>query len=258
MNLKDLENFVPRLPTDEECKQDALQWMKPLRPHLLEAWPAEFHELSVKTTFVQIDARLLRDEDENNCTDYYDALVGKIDNAFNGQAKFIKLSSRSPKDYSDNLIIEDGEYAMECLSNSMRTFDDLCRFSHLQAPCFVCLREPIEGLTVDSEYRIFVCNGDIRAITYYNYNLDDIDPPTEAEEHLRKAINEWYSSKMQPHICARDFVFDVHINNLMKNPTSKDVLLIETNPYGLSDPCFFGNYSNIEKSNGKIQFNPYI
>lgn len=140
----------------------------------------------------------------------------------------------------------------------MRTFDDLCRFSYIQAPCFICLRDTIDGLTTDSEYRVFVIDGKIKAITYYNYNLEGINPPVDAEEILRKIINEWYSEKMKSHICVRNFVFDIHINDLMKNPTSKDVLLIETNPYGLSDPCFFQNYSEVEKSDGKIQFEPII
>jgi hypothetical protein len=33
----------------------------------------------------------------------------------------------------------------------------------------------------------------------------------------------------------------------------QDYLLIEINPYGLSDPCFFQNYRNVEAADTPIQ-----
>lgn len=251
--LEMLKNYEPILPTPLECLNMSLDWYKTLAPHLLEKWPAEFHELSVCTKFIQVDAKKMASWADGLELDYMDEVRGKLAPYFDGESEyFVKLSSRSPKDWSDNLITSSSYDALDSLAGSMRVFDDLVRYSHLKAPCFICLREPIKDIAPNSEYRVFVVDGDIRAISFYNYNLEDISPPVEREVEIRTAIHDWYSSLMKPHISVSDFVFDIHIS---EGSGSLKFVLIETNPFGLSDPCFLQSYENILNSDGQIAFN---
>jgi hypothetical protein len=100
----------------------------------------------------------------------------------------------------------------------------------------LCFRQWTE---LRDEQRVFVKDGQIQGITRYDYLQP---PPIEyTGDHIDRIGFDAtdYLADIAPHMLIADFVFDFGYR-----PTGETVL-IELNPYGLSDPCCFGSYKNI-------------
>jgi hypothetical protein len=59
-----------------------------------------------------------------------------------------------------------------------------------------------------------------------------------------EAARGFYARHLSDHY--GDVVFDLHA------PGTQSELLIELNPYGLSDPCCFGSYAEVEKGGVRL------
>jgi hypothetical protein len=245
----------PKMPTLEQHRATSLKWLKWNQPTLIDHWPADLAALSMPTKLVQVPDGLY----EEFC-DLHDGKVpGPIMNAFapvldaefGWDRKFIRLNSRSPKDLPwpfESPMTLSGKEALSILSCSMRVLDDLQEFSYLpEQPAYVCLRDIVYGMTPSKEFRCFVKAGDLIAVTHYDYQKP-IKPPEDGGRDLRTRIEAWFKDVLKPTLHLETVVFDIFVRH------DGSFLLIEINPYGSSDTCFFGGYANMEKASSFVQF----
>lgn len=150
---------------------------------------------------------------------------------------FFKLDSRSPKDCgilhftTDNL-----DELPSYVFSSERMLDDLCAHRLHRDSFVLCFRK---WMTLLDEQRVFVKDHAIQGITRYDYlNEPEIE---YTADHIRRveADAAGYLATISPHMSIKDYVFD-----FAYLPDGQTVL-IELNPYGLSDPCCFGSYDLI-------------
>lgn len=155
---------------------------------------------------------------------------------------FIKLISRSPKDYLTNDDIKpdkltSAEEAFKALVCSMRCFEDICKLVRIDK-CYLVVR-PYIDFEPANEFRVFVKDRKIIGITqyYYQQNFNYTNFGKWAIEHT---IREFMEEIVIPNMsyAVRDYVADIVFN--------PQPLLLECNPYGLSDPCLL-NYQDMEE-----------
>lgn len=58
------------------------------------------------------------------------------------------------------------------------------------------------------------------------------------------AAKAFYDAHLKAHYA--DVVFDMHA------PGTTQEVLIELNPYGMSDPCLFGSYGEVERGRERL------
>nr|DAK38034.1 MAG TPA: hypothetical protein [Caudoviricetes sp.] len=183
---------------------------------------------------------------------------------------FVKLDSRSPKDYMQNYPenslkpLRNGTEIVNALMCSMRTFEDLCFLVRLDRDFIRLYVKPFEELNRKQEWRVFVRCRKIVGISqqFYeeNFNYDD-RYLSSVRDNLKKFVEEI----VIPNITVENFVVDTivfkHSRYLQmdyRNEKQK-VVLIETNPYYLSDPCLYKSYKVLEDIyEGKIKENDLI
>lgn len=242
--LENLSNYPIEFPTVEELQETATRASSSVRPFYPEIWYDTFSDVTPETVMVTIPEQfieILKTEQYISIPELVDGVQSVI-NYFGGTA-FVKLSTRSPKDLS-NCIFIDADSALHDLAFSMRTSEDLqiCYNSKMGLPS-ICIRR-VKPYNANNEYRCFVKNNTLIGITEYDYTGEK-----EPDLYFPDAVNsitEFYHNIVQPRWSAisttSDYVFDVHIG--------KDrIELIEFNPYGLSDPCYFKTYGNVEDPN---------
>jgi len=61
-------------------------------------------------------------------------------------------------------------------------------------------------------------------------------------------LSAWYEEHIAAHY--QTIVFDVELGSYGEYGKQNEPLLIEVNPYGLSDPCLFKNYEAVESEGG--------
>ncbi len=234
-----LPALVP--PTDEEVKQWTLRNWQAVQPTLLSGLHPEILRLSIPTMFFSIPIAEVQ-------PDWLDCFDGK-DNPhvfrriveYGHEALkefpdgvFFKLDSRSSKDWGIvRYTAENIEELPGHIFGSERMLDDLAVQRHHRDAIVLCFRQWIE---LGEEYRVFVKDRQIQGITRYDYR----DPPKRehtpeivtAVEHRAAALLD----AINPHFLLDDYVFDIGM---------REGVLIEINPYGLSDPCLFGSYQSI-------------
>ena len=157
----------------------------------------------------------------------------------------MRLNSRSPKDatYPGLPVTCSGKQAVYWLGGSERVLDDVVMIRGARKPIFICLRE-VRLLHKDGEFRCFARDGKMLAVSRYFF----ADPPQSAlqpDEHIWDAAVSFYDKHLGTHY--PDVVFDLYA------PGSAQELLIEINPYGMSHPCMFSGYGEIEEIGGVRQ-----
>jgi hypothetical protein len=181
------------------------------------------------------------------------ALAAEMDDAMGWDRHFIRLNSRSPKDAPWPFEVPatcSAKEAIGILACSERVLEDTCLFHFIpEHPAFICLREFIPGLRTDSEFRCFVKNGELIAVTHYDYH-NPIPAPKDGGKAIREHIEAWFLSTLRPRLHLQTVVFDVWLD------WRGELLLIELNPYGLSDPCWLGGYDAVESFSGFVAFAP--
>ncbi len=242
------------MPTDAELRVSALNWFERIGPTLIDRWPKELAALSMPTKFVPVPV--------NDFIDLYDTtvsvpsqpiidLANEIDALMGWERHFIRLNSRSPKDGcwpSEVPITMSGKEAVSFLRCSERALDDLCRFRHLpEHPALICLRDHCPGISKHNEFRCFVKDGVLIAVTHYHY-FTPIEPPEDKGAEIRGIIELFFQTKLKAALPLETVVFDLAL--LYRD----EPLLIEINPYGLSDPCWFKSYQAVENANSFVQW----
>lgn len=242
----------PKMPTPEQHRHASLAWLQKVRPTLIDQWPEGLAALSMPTTLVRVPEGLVQEfyslHDGKKPGPIMTALAAELDEAMGWDRKFIRLNSRSPKDWPwpfEAPITCSGKEALTILASSMRVLDDLLEFNYVpEQPAYICLREHAH-IEKSREYRCFVKDRRLIAVTRYDYQ-NPAQPFDDGGEAVRARIDAWFAEKLLPVLHMDTVVFDVF-------DRGRDYLLIEINPYGLSDPCFFENYRNVETAAVPVQ-----
>ncbi len=232
-----------REPTPAERKESGDLWYERVSHTFIDRWPESVAALSFPTTFIPVDAAEMGDAFWGHPIDwkYAEALAARLDAAMGWTPWFVRLNSRSPKDaaYPVAPVTCSGKQAVAWIINSERCLDDTVCFGNAQQPMFICLRK-VEWLSEDLEFRCFAKGGKLVGVTRYFY--DKAAERTLDADDLWNAAGRFYDAHLAAHY--PDIVFDLH------DPLSDAPRLIEINPYGLSDPCCFDGYVDIESVGG--------
>lgn len=249
----DFSRIVMSMPTEEELRSSSLLWFERIGPTLIDQWPADVLALSMPTKFIRFPTGFIDDLFERRpggIPASIRSLAAELDAAMDWDRHFIRLNSRSPKDAPWPFEVPatcSGKEAMMILGCSERILEDLAYFEYIpEHPAFICAREFIPCLRSCGEFRCFVKDGALIAVTYYDYH-HPIDAPLDGGEEIRRRIDQWFTETLRPRLHLETVVFDVHMER-------GGILLIELNPYGLSDPCFLGGYDAVENFGGFVAF----
>lgn len=241
------------MPTPEELRESSLRWFERVGPTLIDRWPAELAALSMPTEFVRMPLELMEplyDHPGEEPHPDVQAFAAELDAKIGWKRRFVRLNSRSPKDATwpfEAPATISGKEALHMLMCSERALDDLCRLRHIpEHPAYICLRDWVYGLSSRDEYRCFVKDGKLIAVTNYDYTQPWRGPEDGGKE-LREQIDRWFVDHVKPALPIDTVVFDLWTGR-------KGFLLIEINPYGLSDPCYFKSYDRVENANGYIEY----
>lgn len=258
--MSEEKNFsMFRLPTPEEHRAASLAWLSRIQPTLMDQWPKELMALSIPTKLLPIDvdriwSSLCKFHDGEGVDNGLKGLALALDHYIGWNRKFIRLNSRSPK---DNLwpfevaATVSGKEAVLLLAGSMRVLDDLMEFRWIpEQPASVAIRDFDPRISGWNEFRCFVKDGDLIAVTHYDYTKEAPDRIVKNDKEIREKINAYFAEELKPVLHVGTVVFDLAMMNDMS------FVLIEINPYGLSDPCHFQTYKNVEAASSFIEFAP--
>lgn len=253
-NLKDILINLP-IPTPDEMRKTSLAWFERVGPTLIDRWPSELAALSMATEFVKFPVELMEplfDPKNGELSRDVRDFAMELDARIGWKRRFVRLNSRSPKDatwpYEVAATIS-GKEAISMFACSMRILDDLCCFQHIpEHPAYVCIRDWVHTFRTENEYRCFVKDGKLIGVTHYDYTKPWTGPADGGKE-IRSRIETWFAEKVKPAIPVETVVFDLHLDR-------NGFLLIEINPWGSSDPCWFKTYENVENAKGYIEYAP--
>lgn len=170
---------------------------------------------------------------------------------------FIKLISRSPKDVLADFNnsgkpepVTSSMQGLNAMLSSMRVIDDLAFLKYIPEKAFMVFR-PYVDFEPYMEFRAFVKDGGVIGISQYYYN--ETFPELELEDtHINKAafrINKMIREVLVPNIKKTSFVADFVLEY-------DGLKILELNPYGMSDPCLFRSYAELESNIGyAIRYN---
>jgi hypothetical protein len=214
--------------------------------------------VSLKPILPQLEDALERYNQEavDELVPLFEDLIGKVPPRF-----FCKLISRSPKDF---LYDEDNKGKPKPLTSirelvtslfaSMRCFEDLCMLVRLPDVVGITIRPYIDFNPMD-EWRVLVDKGEIRGISQYYYE-EPWDNHIELE-FVEQVITSFIKNRVVPYMPVDSFIADVILSPMKNweppwdskwdgNVLTHKITLLETNPWGLSDPCLFVSYGNLD------------
>lgn len=233
-----------REPSAEELRVAARERFDRVAPFMIDRWPESVRALSFPTKMVEVPTEemfALFDWQSPDWKAGASTLAARLDEAMDWEPHFIRLGSRSPKDVSDNLVTCSGRQAVWWITQSERCLDDTVTASHAGEKTFICLREA-RHLWKDAEFRCFARDGEVIAASRYFYR--EQPEHRTAEGSVLAAAKAFYDTHLKAHY--PDVVFDLHA------PGSEHEILIELNPYGMSDPCLFYSYDEVEKGGERL------
>nr|DAE86501.1 MAG TPA: hypothetical protein [Caudoviricetes sp.] len=176
---------------------------------------------------------------------------------------FVKLESRSPKDYIQNYPREDykplynAQEIVNALLGSMRTFEDLVFLTKLKSEVILYIR-PFVNLYRHCEWRVFVKDKKVIGISQQFYK-ETFPYDKKYIKRLEKDILYFMKNICIPNISVPNFVADLYVKEYAYLSNVRKFVylpnIIETNPYGLSDPCLFETYDNLESSKELLKYN---
>lgn len=242
-----------REPSEAELRAASLQWFDRIGDTLLDRLPPEVLALSMPTRFIRFPGELAAPLFElgRGVHPGLQELADELDRQMGWDRHFIRLNSRSPKDSPwpfETPATCSGKEAIGIMACSERMLEDLVSFAHIpEHPAYICLRDFVPGLRPSEELRCFVKDGELIAVSHYDY-LNPITPPIDGGREIRERVETWFRDVLKPRLHIQTVVFDVWIG------WNRDPLLIELNPYGLSDPCWLGSYENVENFGGHVAF----
>lgn len=237
----DFLNALPEftLPTHEQLQKSAEDWWKiHAKINFLE-WNNVLKENSYPLYSFKISPDLIKNALEHNGTQEITSVFEReIEASGYAGSFFLKLITRSPKDYLDgeSFELKNAREAVDAVFGSLRCFDDLCQL-YLLDKCIFILR-PFMQIPKEREFRIFVEDGRIKGISQYHY-LEKFYWIGENAINIENRIRNFIEEICIPNVGLSSFVADVVLKD------EREVLL-ELNAYGLSDPCLFEKYDNLK------------
>ena len=237
-------------PTEEELNEDARERYAISGPFDIDRWPESVRALSMPTKMVEVADRKawVSMWDMPGYSPLVAEYAAKLDDAMNWDTRFVRLNSRSPKDasYPGLPITCAGRQAMWWIMSSERCLDDSVTHWRADAPIFICLRR---ALPIDPafEFLCFAKDGEVIAVSRYDYH-NPSRIPAEMSPKLLDSAKAFYGRHLSDHY--GDVVFDLNALGTAYE------LLIELNPYGLSDPCCFGSYQEVERGGVRLSLPP--
>lgn len=231
------------MPSDDELNADAGGYFDAVSRFNIDQWPDDVAALSMPTKFVEIAdiAEFLTLYDYQSADmAIADRYAAEIDAAIGWDQTFIRLNTRSPKDITAPVapITVAGKQAIHWILCSERCLDDLVMMRRAKARAFICLRE-WKPIFPANEFRCFAKGGKVIGVSRYDYG-NPAEYTGDGSAIVARA-EEFYAANLARHY--GDVVFDLAF-------MSDGLLLIELNPYGLSNPCCFGSYAEIEERGG--------
>ena len=240
------------VPDPVALKRNAMHWFAPLQNVTFESWSDELRALSFVAHSVSLDNAIILMILDVECKfstfaekslAFREIVQPIVDSIGSSTGYFIKLTSRSPKDeladfanYSKPRALFSTDDMLIALMNSMRTFEDLCRFAHMPRGCNLWISQ-YEDFSPSDEWRVFVKDGRINGISQYYYG-NDFEYEDKHLVEVEARIRAFILDKIIPLMQIDTFVADVIADG-------NSITLLETNPYGLSDPCLFSDYASL-------------
>lgn len=239
--------FVLAPPPVESDEARRAMWRaeyERVRPFMIDQWPQSLHDLSFPTTMVPVDVadmELLYDYEHPRWREVASALAVRLDDAMDWKRHFIRLNNRSPKDAALSLVTCSGRQAVDWITTSERCLDDVVMAKGAGSPLFVCLREA-RHLDPDGEFRCFARAGRVVAVSRYFHQTT---PQHRPDPGVVMAAAVRFYDRHLAHLF-ENVVFDLYA------PGFPDEVLIEINPYGMSDPCLFTDYADVERGGERL------
>ena len=244
-----------KIPTEEEMIESASHWWELHKEINFNDWNDTLLKHSFPLYIIKIPKDLFSqtielldghtEETFNKVVKEYELLLGdKVSNSF-----FAKLITRSPKDflYDENnfgkpLPLTSVYEMLHAFTSSMRTFDDMCLLRYLDVPQLVI--RPYINFHPQDEYRVFINQKKIVGISQYYYSetfplLSDPKIAILDESTIRKFVNE---------IVIPNFKIDNYIADIVIGTDGRETVILEANPWGISDPCLFVDYQSFDDS----------
>lgn len=232
-----------KMPTATEMYASGSLWYARVGETFIDNWPSDLRRASIPTTMIRVDRDVMAGlfSGEQEITRSAGLLSRRLGWAMRGRPWFVRLNSRSPKDitYPGLPITADPAEAIGWLAGSERVCDDVCLLAGARRPIYICLREPVD-IEPGSEARCFAKGGRLIAISRYDYQAPATsEPPTE----LWRSALRLHAKYLAAHY--PDIVFDLC-------RVGGRTIILEINPYGLSDPCCFRSYEAVESVGGLV------
>ncbi len=242
----------PTLPTAEQMKLVAKGWWRELGPVSFLAYNTELLDHAIPLELIKLPVNVIESILSDNAVstesifnEFLQPSMFDIHQKF-GDELFVKLITRSPKDYLADINNYDRPKPVNgtsgiftALASSARTFDDLCLLMHTPDNAYLVIR-PYIKFPPYHEWRAYVNFDEIVGISqYYDSFFPDL---TEIKiKKIETMVRNFTNEIAVPNIQARSFVIDYVCDG-------ESIKIIETNPYGSSDPCLFGEYDEMDGS----------
>jgi len=191
-------------------------------------WYHKIKEFTFESVLIDLSQNQINYILEKESDDF--GLVDKINNEIlplttNNNKIFVRLYSLSPKDsiYFPSMIISNADDVIQLLRSSERTIDYLKNYSNQG----IILRQYEKSLKSKNEFRLFIFDKKLRAISQYQYYIK-IEKYSDSD--LRQIIYDSicdYFNKVANLIDYSDYVLDiVFLNNF------STIKIIEINTFG--------------------------
>lgn len=272
-NIEVAQKVLRDLPRKSSLEV-AQDWYNNLNGVKFSDWGKDLFSYSAPIKEIKIPTEMIRpclDNDkkaEHIFVNYLQRQLNKKENQFFFGANrirelFVKLESRSPKDYIQNWPKEDykalynAQEIVDALLGSMRTFEDLVFLTQLKDEIILYIR-PFANLDRHCEWRVFVKNKKVIGISQQFYK-ETFHYENKYIEKLKRNIIYFMKNICIPNIPVSNFVADLYVKNYVYfSKIGKFIYLpsiIETNPYELYDHCLFETYDNFESSKELLKYN---
>ncbi len=242
---------TPTLPTKEQIMEVATDWWKihvginfldwndTLLKHSYPLKPCKIPLSLVEKTLGMADCKGTIEELSNL---YAPIILPALTELNCQESFFIKLITRSPKDFLDDFEIKSIPEAINAIAGSMRCFEDLSLLMQIDMAYLVV--RPFISFEEWQEWRVFVKDGKIVGISQYYYMTCYYFSDEKAKE-IETEIRDFMDNIVIPNMGIPTFVADIIVKG---DYDDRGTILLETNPYGLSDPCIFENYDSLDGS----------
>lgn len=260
-SLKTPEDFAVHIrKMKEEVRKGNIKRYEEDSFTFLDHWPDTLERMSLPTMFIpitpeQLDVLISQqdfEEDEDTAREQtllLEPLKAQIEQVLFqiGVPVFFRLNSRSPKDVMHLCVSGDAGQMLHMLGLSERTMIDMMMFRDTGKPCYICLRPPVYMPRL-REFRAFVKDGEVLGISQYYHHMED--------DGWIAANIGWLHTNLIKTASAVKVLTAPHtsvvVDLWVKSPS--EIVVLEINPYGKSDPCLFHGYDVLETQKGGLKY----